>query len=501
MLSLLVLFVLILIVSQIDYASKTDARVSRNENALVAMDMAIESVLLQVYEDLKADAEADASAGDGGGGAPAGGDASAAFGGDGGGGGEGQAAADSREDEWARPQRAELNELRLRIFVQDEDSKFNVLSILAEDEEQAEKAFERLVRVIENARKGTEREIDGGDARRMATALLEFMNRRQDQYLPKPDLLSDDEDNDDIGLPFSLRELVALDPELFHEDLFRDVRDERDQIVHSLTSFLTVYTSLTTAGEAAGSRSGGGTGDDSDSPADDTDGDGREEGDGGGDNDGGNGGGGNGGEQDGGSGDDAPDGDSGQSPFAGGGATSAEADGRINVNTAPPAVLKALVDDRDVPFRFWDDAIEYRNEEDEEVEENDEPPLDEFGREILVHKYFGSFDDLTEIDGWESIEPAFQDELRGMLKTQSSVFSIYVTARQPAGDDDVDPNLRPEEIERQEAEGKGLVRTVRSVVWRHSLGDGEIEIVPIVRWEVVDYVPYAIRDFPGEERR
>ena len=44
MLSFLVLIVLIVIVQQISYSAKTDARVSRNEETLIAMDQAIESV-------------------------------------------------------------------------------------------------------------------------------------------------------------------------------------------------------------------------------------------------------------------------------------------------------------------------------------------------------------------------------------------------------------------------------------------------------------------------
>ena len=68
MLSLLILFVLILIVSQISYSSRTNARVARNEDVLIAMDLSIESLLLETYEDLKADGEADAAGGGEGGG-------------------------------------------------------------------------------------------------------------------------------------------------------------------------------------------------------------------------------------------------------------------------------------------------------------------------------------------------------------------------------------------------------------------------------------------------
>ena len=63
MLALLVLFVLVAIVFQINIATSTDARVARNEITLASMDLAIESTLLEVFETLKMDAEADASEG------------------------------------------------------------------------------------------------------------------------------------------------------------------------------------------------------------------------------------------------------------------------------------------------------------------------------------------------------------------------------------------------------------------------------------------------------
>ncbi len=168
----------------------------------------------------------------------------------------------------------------------------------------------------------------------------------------------------------------------------------------------------------------------------------------------------------------------------------------MNINTAPGAVLHALMDSRDLPYRFWDDVILYRNEKDETVEENDDPPLDEYGKPILVRQFFHSADDLSKVDGWETLEPIVQGELSGLLKTESQVFSIFVTARKPTGEEQIDPFSRREDVEREEDNWQGLVRTVRAVVWRHTVGEGEVEIVPIVRWEVLDYVPFEVLDFP-----
>ena len=253
-LSFMVLLVLILILAQIKYSTDTNSRVARNEETLLSMDNAIESCLFQVFEDLKSDAQSDG--GGAGSGAPLGGCGGAPSGAGSGGaaggaaGGEDNGPTDSKEDEWARSQRTEVNEIQVRILIQDEDSKFNVLSVLTEDEDEADKAVDRLARVIEWSRKGTKAEIDGSTASRMADAMTEFMRRRNAQVLPRPAMLSDREDEKDQGLPLSLREFAAIDPELFPPDLFRDFIDENGDIVHSLGTFLTVWSSVETAEEA-----------------------------------------------------------------------------------------------------------------------------------------------------------------------------------------------------------------------------------------------------------
>ncbi len=475
MLSLLVLFVLILIISQISYSTKTDERVTRNEETLTSMDLAIESILLQVYDDLTSDAESSPA---GAAAAMAGGETSQ----------DAAAPSDSREDAWARPQRTELNSLQVRVLIQDEDSKFNLLSVLTANEEEAEKAFERLVRVIEFSRKGTKAEIDGGDARRIATAIQDFMKRRRDQVLPKPEQLSDDDEEPDRGLPLSLNDFHAVDPELFPADLLRDFRDEEENVVHSLASFLTIYSSLAAESEPEQEGPSSET-----TPAAEGDDQQNQEQEPGGD------------ETD-------PQAESDSTPQAEQGAgpggteqgqaDSAAADGRINLNTAPAAVLKALLDDRDVPYRFWDEVLQYRNdpaeEEGEPIDEED-LPLDEYGEPMVPKKFFASFDDLSQLDNWVEIDPLHRGELRNLLKTSSSVFSIYVTARKPTGEERITEHSRREDIEREEAEGPGLVRTVRSIVWRKESG-GSIEIVPLVRWEVLDHVPYEVLDLPDEDR-
>ena len=440
MLSFLVLIILIMIVQQIKYSSDSEARITRNAETIAMMDQAIESVLLQAYEDLRSDGESSGEeGGDDAGGVPAG------LGGDTG--GESAGPSDSKEDAWAKAQRTEMNGLQLRIFIQDEDSKFNILSIVHEDEQQADQAFEALVRVLEAFREGTASEVASSDARAMAEAMREFMLRRDDQYSPRPDQSSYDDENPEMGMPQTLRDFSAIDPRLFPEHLFVDFRDEEDQFIHSISSFLTVFSSLNTiSGSASQNES-------------------------------------------------APEGESPQTePSA--------ADGRVNVNTAPPAVLNALMDQRDVPIDFWEDIVEYRNEpqEDDEDVDPDDIPLDEFGEEQVNLQFFESFEGLAEMQDWEGMDPEVQEELSGLLKVDSSVFSIYVTARKLTGRENIDARGRPEDVERQEEESAGLVRTIRSVVWRKTNDNGEAVIIPILRWEALNYVPHQVYDFPDDRR-
>ena len=249
MLALLVLFILILIVSQIHINTLTEQAVTRNSNGLTALDEGIQGSFLEVSQWLIEDAEAAASGGEAGGlgglGGPGGG-----LGGDGSGGDAGQQESeptDSRQDDWFGAKRTEFNggQVQLRIFIQDEDSKYNVLSMLTEDEDEAEKAFERVVRVLDLCREGTLADIDGGDARNMAEDMRDYMTQRtSSDLMPRPDLLTNDEDEEDLVLPLSLREFVVLPS--FDPSHFRDFRDRDGTIVHSIGSFLTVTSALTT---------------------------------------------------------------------------------------------------------------------------------------------------------------------------------------------------------------------------------------------------------------
>jgi hypothetical protein len=179
----------------------------------------------------------------------------------------------------------------------------------------------------------------------------------------------------------------------------------------------------------------------------------------------------------------------------------------VNVNTAPVAVLKSLFDDHDVPPRFFDRVIEYRNTEEEKAKdsppesEDTEPPLDEFGDPIIDRKIFDTLSKLSEVEGFQDLPAEAQTRLNQLLTTESHVFSIFVVARRSTsveGDQFDLPATREEQRAREQA-GDSLLRIVRCVVWRHKV-DEDFVNTPLVRWEVIDYVPFEVQDYPDENR-
>ncbi|MBL8858580.1 MAG: hypothetical protein JNL28_08760 [Planctomycetes bacterium] len=539
LLSLMILLILVAIVIQINVSTGTVARISRNDITITTMDLACESALLQMAESLKADADADSSgaATQGAPGAAGATGAGSALPGASATGGTAPSApaqpTDSRRDEWATPQRTEINNIKLRIITQDENSKYNVLNMLNADEKEAEAAFDRVVRILDACREGTGFDLDSRTAEEMAKTMREHMLKRRQSQLPRPKLLTDDEKNEDQGLPLSMREFLALEP--FEELHFRDFRDADQRVVHSITTFLTVWSSLSTnplpsaGAPGSGTQSGG-----ANSPGS-TAGAGAAK-----------------------SGSTATTGKAGSStstatPQSGasatgaGGATGTAAAGGaagtagtagaaaepggntnaslpgapisattsggfgVNVNTAPAAVLKSLFDGREVPGRFWDKVVEYRNLEDEEEKAKakeadpttleEEERLDEYGQPILKRQIFTSVQDLSKVDGYGDLPTELQTKLTQLLTTQSEVFSVFVIARKTtSAEDEVGLALTPAELrKREETRGDALMRVVHAVYWRLKAGD-ETRITPILRWEVLDYLPYEVLDYPPEDR-
>ncbi|MHC4892101.1 MAG: hypothetical protein ACYTFV_01825 [Planctomycetota bacterium] len=518
MLAILVLLIIAAVVIQLIVATSTDARVARNDVTLTAMDLTAESALLMKFDQLIQDAEADsaedgAAGGDGGlGGGAFGGLGGGGLGGGGGVGGDPAAGGasgpvDSREDEWAAVESTDsLNEMRVRVLVQDENSKYNVLSMLDPDELAAEKAMQRVARVIDLFREGTETDVDTGEAERMAELMRDHLLARTD--LARGRLATDDSEAELVTKPLlSLRELVIY-PE-FPRHLFRDERTPEGDVVHSLTSYLTCWSSMQTraewdearqstatagAGQGGGVAGGGGGGSGgAEGPSQTTTA--------------GQGAGGNSGQQISGV---AGAGDSSGAEGLGNDAAGTvggipPTNGKVNVNTAPPVVLKALMDDRDLDPRFWDEVILFRNEEDESQSDPDaEPVYDQFGEEEVPLQFFSSVEALANIEGYEQIEPVVRDEAFGLIGVSSDVFTIIVTVQRDTAalalDGTEGAPMTREQYEEQLYSPSNLTRTIACTVWRRSDEESGVELVPLQRWEYLDYIPYEVLDYPGEDR-
>ena len=341
-------------------------------------------------------------------------------------------------DDWAQVASTTIDEVDLRILIEDEDRKYNILNMLNEDEEEADAAVERVARILDYCRENTADDISSSEADEMARAMQQHMLERENSLLPRPaELLSDDEERSSVGLPLSMREFIALRP--FEEYHFRDYFDPDGVRVHSITAYLTCYTSPATGG--------------------------------------------------------------------GGGAKVTRAPGGygVNLNTAPLAVLMGLFDSRDVSGRFWDSVLTYRNEEEELPEdqqgEDSEEMLDEFGQPVVRKQIFDSVDELSELRDWDGFEPDLQAEIKKLLRVESDVFSITITARVPTAEE----RLRVAEFtslreqEEYERSGLHLVRTVRAVYWRQ-ISDDKVTLLPLIPWEVLDYAPMPVLDLPDDER-
>jgi type II secretory pathway component PulK len=453
LLAFLVLIVIIAITYQIHTVTKTDARVAHNELTRVLMDLAIESTMLQVIEDLAEDARAaQASEGEGEGEGAAG-----APGGAGGVPGEGGTApgtgtsgtsgsapgepasnpdsVDSQMDGWYTPASTNFDDIQVRLFIRDEDSKFNVLNMLLADEELAEESFDIVVRILDNCREGTDYDIGPSDAQELARAMQEHLRERDTSSLPRPALLSDVEEPRQQGLPLTFREFRGLEP--FNDDHFYEGYDEDGNRVHGIDAFLTVFTS----------------------PA---------------------------------MGEEVP------------GATTATGGFGVNVNTAPRAVLDALVDRRYVSGQLWEAIVEYRNEAEEpdpNAEQEDvEPMLDEFGQEITPKKIFDGLAELEEVFDFKSLLAEEKTKVNQRLAVQSHVFEIILTARLPTQreEDRIFEFRSRKEQEDYFRSGSFLVRTVRAVYWR-APGEEDVTMVPLVRWEVLENPPLQILDYPDDD--
>ena len=311
---------------------------------------------------------------------------------------------DGSQDAWYEPTAYTDGDITTYALVEDENSKFNLLTLVSADEEFARESRERFVRLIDRLRESTDFDLSRSDAELMADQIIDWIeSRNRTESMPRPPLKSDSElERQEISLPLHLDELMLLrniDDRLF----FDKVLDGR--LIYGLESVLTIYTSL--------AFDPGDPDDPENQPGAPS----------------------------------APAGD----PAAGGesaapAAPTAPAEPvdpseleprgigiRININTAPRPVLRCLFSEAEFSDTVIDAILEYRNQEVEELDlatgmQDDYLGVVEEGQGVK-RQVFTDLAQLDEIPEFANIaDPTVRDRFKELVGVDSDVFSIHLAS-------------------------------------------------------------------------
>lgn len=368
---------------------------------------------------------------------------------------------DSSRDGWFDPQSFAEDEIVVYVWVEDENRKFNILTLLSDDEEFARESRERFVRIVDGMREDTEFDLTQSDGERLAQGFVDYCRAgARTEDIPRPPLKSDGEERrSDYTIPLHLDELQMLDD--VDDDLFYDkILDGR--VIPGLESHFTVYTALVydpgdpqkNAAREERMRAQGRAVEEPSTP-------------GGGEGEG-----------------------AGEGAAPGGGEEEApppEGQGiRININTAPPAVLHGLFPRHEMPETVVRAMLEFRNEVEEEGDVVE--GLDgEYSGDVDLglsekRKVFTSIDDLGELPEFANIaDPNVKTSFSELCDVHSDVFTIHFAAL----------------YRRNETERLYVLRRAATVVMR--LGEGEdATLYTIVPFEDRRGLRIQGVDFPDE---
>jgi hypothetical protein len=403
-------------VTELVTTSQTAQIVGENDLILARMRNHAAYVLPQVEDSLLQDLAAGAASGEGGagaaGGAIPGGAGAGAAGGEGGEEEEEDpaAVADGSQDTWFEPTGYPDNDITTYAWIEPENSKFNVLALVSADEDFARISRDRFVRLVDDLRDGTDFDVSRADAERIAQSLIDWMeSRSRGEILPRMPQKTDSEgERTEISLMVQLDEMLLLPA--VTEDLFFDkVLDSR--VIAGLESVLTVYTALTydpgdpedNARRAAANPGGQG-------------------------------------------------GAAGANPAAGGaGAGSGAAANardpnepaeiigqgiRINVNTAPRAVLRCLFDRGELPDTVIEGILRFRNEEEEDDGSGTDGgvPSDYLGDirdgSSVRRKMFKTVEEIEDnVPEFKNLpDPEIKERFLELLTTKSDVFTVHLAS-------------------------------------------------------------------------
>lgn len=452
---------LYILVAELVVSSRMVRQTGENDALLARMRTQMIYQLGEAEEQLLADlagAEAGGLGGEAGGlgalagaAGAAGGEGLGGVGGEGEGGGEAEqdptATCDSSRDAWFAPIGHPDNDMTTYVWIEDENRKFNLLSIWSPDEAYAQASRDGLQRLIDVLREDTEFDVTSADAAMIVQRIVDWGRRPSTLQMPTPLLKSLDENDRDFYIPLHLDELMMIDG--ITEDLFFDKAfDER--YFPGLESVLTIWTSLRpdpgdpeklarqrAIAEARGERVP--------PPSE-------------------------------GAGEQAPGAGEGGSGEQEGPQQPEGLGVKVNVNTAPWPVLRAVLPADRVPDRVIDAIIQYRNEIDEEAtqtaQEETQADVADFGDMQLgdeeLRKFFETVADLDQVEEFAQLDDEIKSDVQKLLTTKSEVFSIHVATLYKRSNN--------------ESNRVYLLLRARSIVLR--LDDGEEgKILPLVPFE------------------
>lgn len=505
--TLFTLFIVIALITQLSLGSEVLYQASNNHATAVQMNLAGRTSAQELLSLIKDDANGEAGAG-GFSSALSGGemqmpdsmmDSGGLGGGDGrdtgeegvdgedadGEGEDDDANVDSFGDSWARPMRMQLGDYEVVTFVDDENAKFSLVQLSQKDPEKREEAAESMVRIIDVLREDFDDDLSETDAQIIVDEVVSWLSPdSRDIDWPQPPRLSFDAEQNEYLLLNSLEELMLI--EGITADLFYDQVREDNMIAPGLESVFTIYTmpKFTEAG-AASLEDDAAVDDSGDSVADALSDDAAlsDESSAGDDaviNDAGN----------------IVDGEGGLDGVIG---ASSAVGIKININTAPRAIVQGLFPTFELPRVKTEAILEWRNQVDEEAlserEDADEDLEDIELRESIFgvnedepKQFFTSLEDLGKVDGFDqdNLEAETQEEIQELLGVQSEIFSVYVYVRRTS--------LEGFEQDSYYQEPPGTTLRLKAVVWRAPTEDGA-KIVYLRDWHQVPFTRWRIPDF------
>lgn len=172
---------------------------------------------------------------------------------------------------------------------------------------------------------------------------------------------------------------------------------------------------------------------------------------------------------------------------------------KININTAPRAVIEGLFSPQELAPIKIKNLLEWLDEVDEEAldqqENAEEDPEDRelrqslYGEQEPEPKHFlNTLEEIAEVEGFgvEELDEEIQAKLQEIVSVQSDVFSVYVFATRK-----IHSEWQPE---RRYQEAPGHTLRMRAVVWRRTTADG-IKLVFLEPWHEIPFTRWRIPPF------